>query len=90
MADAFLYRAADFSDMEASKELYISNVFHKAFVGVDEDGTEAVAATAVVMNSGATPQVPKVVDVNGPFLFMIRDATGAILFLGQVSDPSKS
>ncbi len=90
MIDAFAYPAADFSGMEASKELYISNVFHKAFVGVDEDGTEAAAATAVVMNSGATPQVPKVVDVNRPFLFMIRDATGAILFLGQVSDPSKS
>ncbi len=90
MTDAFEYPAADFSGMEPKKELYISDVFHKAFVGVDEDGTEAAAATAVVMNAGAAPAQPKVVDVNRPFLFVIRDASGAILFLGQVADPSKS
>lgn len=90
MTDAFQLGAADFSGMEPKKELYISNVFHKAFVAVDEDGTEAAAATAVVMTSGAVPAEPKAVDVNRPFLFMIRDASGAVLFLGQVVDPSQS
>jgi len=88
MTDAFVYPTADFSGMESTRELYISEVFHQAFVAVDEDGTEAAAATAVVMTAGAIPDPPVPFDADRPFLFLIRDATGAILFVGQVLDPT--
>ena len=70
----------------------ISNVFHKAFVKVDEKGTEAAAATAVVMQrAGAMPdpQRPQEFRADHPFLFLIRDLkTGAVLFLGRVVAPA--
>lgn len=74
--------------------LYIGDVIHKAFVAVDEAGTEAAAATAVVME-GATsaepPPEPLIVRIDRPFVFLIRDLeTGAILFVGRVVDPSAS
>ena len=87
MTDAFVFPIADFSGMEPKKELYISDVLHKAFVGIDEHGTEAAAATAVVMTAGAIPD-PKYVTVDRPFLFFIRDDSGALLFVGQVTDPT--
>jgi serpin B len=72
--------------------LYISKVFHKAFVKVDERGTEAAAATAVVMAvAGAAPpsQPPKEFRADHPFLFFLRDLrTGVVLFSGRVDDPS--
>lgn len=72
--------------------LYISEVFHKAFLSLDEEGTEAAAATAVVMMlAGAAPmERPKPIEVhvNRPFLFAIQDTkTGVCLFLGRVTDP---
>jgi serpin B len=75
--------------MEPLDELYIGNVFHKAFVAVDEEGTEAAAATAVVMDGGTSvPPEALPFDVDRPFLFLIREhATGAVLFLGRVIDP---
>lgn len=93
MPDAF-GDEADFSAMadpaETGDHLHISRVFHKAFVAVDEEGTEAAAATAVVMSreSAAMPSgVPFVAD--HPFLFFIRDTqSGAVLFMGRVADPS--
>ncbi len=78
---------ADFSGMDGTHNLFISGVMHDAKVHVDEDGTKAAAATAAVMEldaklSGIT------VDANRPFIYLIRDdATGAILFAGQVLDP---
>jgi serine protease inhibitor len=68
----------------------ISNVFHKAFVRVDEKGTEAAAATAVVMGTaGAAPMKVVEFKADHPFLFLIRDnASGLVLFLGRVADPS--
>ena len=79
---------ADFSGMTGSKELFISDVFHKAFVSVDEEGTEAAAATAVVMTESAMPASPVKITVDRPFLFLIRDnETGAVLFLGRVLNP---
>jgi serpin B len=79
---------ADFSGMTAEPELYVSAVLHEAFIGVDETGTEAAAATAVVMEGGAAPAEVMTVEVDRPFGFVIRhDATGEILFLGQVIDP---
>jgi serpin B len=80
---------ADFSGMTGSKDLFISDVLHKAFVSVDEEGTEAAAATAEVVKLVAKPvESPVAVTIDHPFLFLIRDIeTGAILFVGRVVDP---
>ena len=81
--------AADFSGMDGDRKLFISDVYHKAFVAVDEAGTEAAAATAVVMKLTAMPAQPVEVKVDRPFLFLIRDIqTGAILFVGRVMNPA--
>ena len=88
MAEAFEDRA-DLSGMTGRRDLYISDVYHKAFVAVDEKGTEAAAATAVVMQVTAMPAEAKEVRVDRPFIFLIRDMqTGAILFLGHVVNPA--
>lgn len=89
MTDAFDRGLADFSGMDGNGELYISDVFHKAFVAVDEKGTEAAAASAVVVGvtSAIMPDVQLVVD--RPFIFLILDRqSGSILFVGRVLDPS--
>lgn len=89
MKDAFS-READFSGMDGSKNLYISAVVHKAFVEVDEQGTEAAAATGVAMSVRSAPMKPAVFRADHPFLFLIRDhASGTILFLGRIVDPMK-
>ncbi|MCX8127014.1 MAG: serpin family protein, partial [Dehalococcoidia bacterium] len=88
MGVAFTDRA-DFSGMTGNRELFISDAFHKAFAQVDESGTEAAAATAVVVGLTAAPSQPVTVTVDRPFIFLIRDIkTGAILFIGRVVDPS--
>ena len=80
------FERADFSGMTGICELFIDEVVHKAFVSVDEAGTEAAAATAVVMG---IESLPPSVTINRPFVFLIRDIeTGAILFVGRVVDPS--
>lgn len=84
---------ADFTNMSkpanAASELYISDAFHEAFVKVDEKGTEAAAATAVVMAPRGAAPVVTVFRADHPFLFTIRDVeTGAILFVGRVANPS--
>ena len=80
---------ADFSGMTGNRDLFISDVIHKAFVSVDEAGTEAAAATAVVMKLTAMPEEPIEVTVDRPFIFLIHDIeTGAILFIGRVTTPS--
>lgn len=90
MGDAFTAGAADFSAMDGSRELYIGDVIHKAFVTVDEEGTEAAAATAVIMELTSVPTAPLEVTLNRPFIFLIRDLdTGTILFLGRVTDPGE-
>jgi len=92
MEDAFDRSTADFSGMTSMERLYIGDVIHKAFVAVDEEGTEAAAATAVIMfEATAPPEEPVVVTVDRPFFFVLRDIpTGTILFLGRVVDPSAS
>ncbi len=76
---------ADFSGL-AETSLFIDKVIHEARVRVDEEGTEAAAATAVLMKRGAPPES---FVANHPFLVLIRDTrTGAIVFMGRVSDPS--
>jgi serpin B len=77
--------AADFSGMTGNPDLAISEVIHKAFVAVDEAGTEAAAATAVIMRLTAMPGGPVEVTIDRPFVFFIRDIqTGSILFAGRV------
>jgi serpin B len=81
--------SADFSGMTGNRELFIQEVIHKAFVSVDEAGTEAAAATAVIMPTAMPPGEPIEVTVDRPFIFLIRDIeTGAILFVGRVLNPS--
>jgi serpin B len=89
MKRAFAPETADFSGMaRIDRPLFISAVLHKAFVRVDEEGSEAAAATAVVMSDAAV-HVPPVVRADHPFLWLIRDTrSGAILFIGRVSDPT--
>jgi serpin B len=78
----------DFSGMTGSKNLFISDVYHKAFVSVDEEGTEAAAATAVEMAASAMPDSPIELIVDRPFLFLIREQeTNTILFIGRVVKP---
>jgi serpin B len=77
--------------MTGSPGLFISAVVHKAFIAVGEKGTEAAAATAVVLNRKAAAVDPLNLVVDRPFLFFVRDEpTGAILFMGRVTDPSKT
>jgi serpin B len=86
MRSAFDAETADFSGMTEREDLFVGPVFHKAFVAVDEEGTEAAAATAVVMKRTAMP-VQIVFRADHPFMFAIRHKeTGAIMFMGRVSD----
>ena len=94
MADAFSPSQADFTGIadppDPRDRLFLSEVFHKAFVKVDEKGTEAAAATAVVMErAAALPEKLVEFKADHPFLFFIRDsASGMLLFMGRVADPS--
>jgi len=88
MPDAFDERA-DFSGMAAGGGLAISKVIHQANITVDEKGTEAAAVTVIGIDVAGPPPITCTADASRPFLFAIRDrATGAILFLGRVVDPS--
>jgi serpin B len=80
---------ADFSGMDGNHDLLIQDVLHKAFVSVDEAGTEAAAATAVIVGLTAVPAQPTQVTIDRPFLFLIRDiSTGSIIFVGRVLNPA--
>ena len=95
MSAAFDPGAADFSGMDglscaAGDDgcLYIGDVVHKAFVSVDEEGTEAAAATAVMMQTESAGPMPVSVTVDRPFILVIRDRpTGMLLFVGRVMEP---
>jgi serpin B len=93
MKQAFERNAADFSAMNGKRDLWISAAIHKAYIDVNEEGTEAAAATATVMKSLAMPvqrPEPIVFRADHPFLFLIRDnRSGGILFIGRVADPTK-
>lgn len=80
---------ADLSGFTGVPDLYISDVIHKAFVKVDEAGTEAAAATAVMVNVTSMPPPPEEMNIDRPFMFFIMDGeTGSIVFMGRVMDPS--
>jgi serpin B len=88
MPIAFSETNADFSGITGNTDLHISDVVHKAFVAVDEEGTEAAAATGVVIGLAAMPQYSMTVDQ--PFIFLIRDLqTNSILFVGRVLNPGQ-
>jgi serpin B len=94
MTDAFDPTLADFTGMVEGTPpapLFIGDVLHKAFISLDENGTEAAAATVIIMEAGAAPpeEEPIELRIDRPFLFAIRDVqTGTILFLGRVTNPS--
>jgi len=91
MPEAFDPFAADFSGITGGRDLFISAVIHKAFVEVNEKGTEAAAATAVVMGTTSVPPPPPVFRADHPFLLLIRDnRTESILFMGRVTEPQTS
>jgi serpin B len=74
--------------MTDEARLLIEDVIHEAFISIDEHGTEAAAATAVVIRVESAPQ-PAELSVDRPFLFFIQDqATGTVLFMGRVTDPT--
>jgi serpin B len=80
---------ADFSGMDGTRNLFIKDVIHKAFVGVNEKGTEAAGATAVIMTYGLAPSHP-IFRADHPFVFLIQErVTGTVLFLGRVVNPTQ-
>jgi len=89
MPIAFSGGNADFSGITGSRDLWIADVIHKAFISLDEEGTEAAAATAVVMPRLSIPEEPVGFNVDRPFIFLVRDIeTEAILFVGRILNPS--
>jgi serpin B len=91
MTSAFAADQADFSRMTTQEPLFISDVIHEAYIAVDEEGTEAAAATAVVMRALGVMETMETITltIDRPFLFTLRDVeTGALLFLGRVTDPA--
>jgi serpin B len=94
MPDAFVWPKADFSGINGNRhDLYISGVFHKAWVEVNEEGTEAAAVTGGGMMAASLeerPPPPPVFRADHPFVFLIRDTrSGSLLFAGRLADPSK-
>ncbi len=91
MPTAFDPTSADFSGMTTVEKLLVDEVIHEAYIAVDENGTEAAAATAVVMRATSAPMVDVTLDIDRPFIFALRDTeTGALLFFGRVVVPSAS
>ena len=88
MSDAFAGDKADFSGMTGKKDLYISDVIHKAFIDVNEDGTEAAAATLVGMATTSMPADELTINLDHPFIYVIYNTqTNAIVFMGHVVHP---
>jgi len=92
MIDAFQFPQANFAGFDGNPQwFFIGQVVHKAYVDVNEEGTEAAAATAVVMGMGGMGVRPPVFRADHPFLFLIQESrTGSILFMGRVTDPTQT
>jgi serpin B len=90
VTEAFDPDTADFTGMSETRDLYITDVAHKAFVAVDEEGTEAAAATAVIIGTTSAPLFEVQLTIDRPFIFIIRDIpSGQILFVGRVLNPAQ-
>ena len=92
MPSAFDGGAADFSGMDGQRDLYIGDIIHQAFVAVDEEGTEAAAATIVIFEVTSIEPTGEIIQltIDRPFFFLIRDLTsGQILFFGRVLNPGQ-
>jgi len=90
MSSVFVSGQADLSGINKDADLYVTGVFHKAFVAVDEKGTEAAAATGIVVGITSVGPQPEIFRADHPFIFLIQDErTGLILFMGKVMDPTK-
>jgi serpin B len=90
MTDAFDKNLANFTGISERNDLFISDVIHKAFVAVDEEGTEAAAATAVIIEAMSAIMYDVNLTIDRPFIFIIRDKpSGQILFIGRVLDPTQ-
>ncbi len=88
MEEAFIAELADFSGITEEEALLITDVLHKATITVDEEGTEAAAATAVIVGLESMPPEPISLKIDRPFLFFIQhQPTGSILFMGRVTQP---
>merc|ERR1711972_1158306 len=91
MKNMFSGGLADFSGIDGSKDLYVSEVVQKAFIEVNEEGSEAAAATGAVMIMSSMPAPPERFVADHPFLFFIRDkTTGMLLFQGRVKKPKEN
>ncbi len=92
MVDAFRWPGASFAGFDGDPNwLYLGEVIHQAYVDVNEEGTEAAAATAVVGMMGGMPAPPPVFRADHPFLFLIQEnSTGSILFMGRVANPIRA
>jgi serpin B len=89
MPTAFDPDAADLSGISAMGELYIQAALHKAFVEVNEEGTEAAGATGIVIGVTSLPPEPPLFRADHPFIFVIQDSeTGNILFMGRITNPA--
>lgn len=87
--DAFMPGGADFSGMDGTNWLFIGKAIHQSFIEVNEEGTEAAAATAIIMELTAMPDTKEFI-ADHPFIFLIQhEETGAVLFMGKVTDPSE-
>jgi serpin B len=88
MADAFQPGQADFSAMTTVEPMCLFSIFHQAFLTIDEKGTEAAAAAALMGGFGGVRGDTIVFRADHPFVFLIQDRdTGAILFMGRIVDP---
>jgi len=91
MKQAFVAGSADLSGMDGTRDLFVSDVVHEGFVEVSEEGTEAAAATGVVVaarSMPARPEEPLAVKADRPFAWaVVERGTGAVLFAGTVTDP---
>jgi serpin B len=88
MSDAFDEKNADFTGMRVKKDIWIKDIFHKAFIEVNEEGTEAAAGTAVVITKSI--ELTPVFRADHPFIFIIKDnRSGSILFMGRVMNPTE-
>jgi serpin B len=91
MSEIFNDSTADFSGIDGQRDLVVQDVVHKAYIDVDEAGTEAAAATAVIVGTASVEVQMTKITIDQPFVFAIRDeATGAVVFLGRVIDPTAS